>query len=118
MWADNGLDLEMPHIIREACKFGDGYLYVWPNPDDETKVDVYWNSPLTTRVIYDEENPRRKRFAIKRWTIGGGRQRCDLLYTDRVERYVAEGSGPGRRPRRGSPTPPTARTTSWTTPTA
>lgn len=89
-WQANGLDLDVPHWVRETCKYGDGYIMAWPNADDDGRVDIYFNNPETTRIIYDDANPRVKRYAIKRWRTNEG-HRCDLLYPDRIERYITAG---------------------------
>lgn len=98
LWEDNSLGLEAPLQMRNACKFGDAYLIVWPADDDNDgedegttiasgRVDIFYNSPLTTRVIYDTENPLRKSYAIRRWHCADG-ERVDLYYPDRIEKYV------------------------------
>lgn len=77
-WHDNELDLEAPEIHEKALSLGDAYLFVWPELDTDGKitgVEVYYNSPLSVRVLYDVEKPRRKRLAIKRWQVGAGKER-------------------------------------------
>lgn len=94
VWHKNELDIEAPDIHNKAGKYGDAYLFVWE--DDEGGVDVFYNSPLTTRVFYDPENPRIKKFAIKRWRIkvGGAKKdervRMDVYYPDFFVRYVSK----------------------------
>ncbi|MET9517425.1 phage portal protein [Streptomyces sp. NPDC002994] len=90
IWQDNQLNLEMPDLFRRAGEYGDAYLFVLPVEDDKgdvVRVDMFYNSPQTVRVIYDEENPRRKKFTIKRW-CEYGYQRVELLYDDRTERWT------------------------------
>lgn len=115
VWEDNALDLEAPSIMRRACEYGDAYVIVWPaegddqaldsessTPDGRTLVNVYYNSPLTTRIVYDAENPRIKSYAIKRWieTIDGKpRHRVDLFYPDRIEKYISREQSEGNRPK-------------------
>lgn len=87
----NELDVDLPHFIRRACMFGDYYLLVWPGADDEGLehgVDIYGNSPLNMRVMYDVENTRRARYAVKAWEGADGRARATLYYRDRVEEYI------------------------------
>ena len=99
----NELHLELPCLHRRACSLGDAYLLVWPDVDDEGNVlgvDMFVNGPGTVRVFYDEEKPLRKRFAIKSWTIGSGKNqkiRADLWYRDRIERWVWEGKHSGKQ---------------------
>lgn len=88
VWDANQLTLETPDINRQSCMYGDGYLVVWPGEADGT-VDIYFNSPITMRMIYDAENPRRKAYAIKRWKAGEY-QRATLYYSDRIERWITK----------------------------
>lgn len=120
LWDANELDLEAPSIHEKACEFGDCYGIVWPSPapDDEdedyadealgdevgdvdpadtddgdgfTDVDIFYNSPLSVRIFYDPENPRKKAFAIKRWLLSNTKQvRVDLYYRDRIERTISK----------------------------
>jgi hypothetical protein len=90
IWQDNQLDLEMPDLFRRAGEYGDAYLFVLPVEDDKgnvVRVEMFYNSPQTVRVIYDEENPRRKAFTIKRW-CDGPYLRAELYYDDRTERWT------------------------------
>lgn len=86
VWDANGLLLETPEANRLACVYGDYYMVVWPGEKDGT-VDVWFNSPVTMRVVYDPENPRRKAYAVKRWR-DGDLWRATLYYPNRIERYV------------------------------
>ncbi|MFI9490494.1 phage portal protein [Streptomyces halstedii] len=89
VWASNELTLEVGEIHKNALIFGDAYLIVWPMDD---VLQVYYNSPLTTVVLYDEENPRLKRVAAKVWETavdGKDRTRVNLYYADRVEKYIS-----------------------------
>ncbi|MEU6597862.1 phage portal protein [Streptomyces flaveolus] len=100
IWQDNQLDLEMPDLFRRAGEYGDAYLMVLPVEDDKgntVRVEMYYNSPQTVRVIYDEENPRRKRFTIKRWSDGPF-HRAELLYDDRTERWTTGENSRGDQP--------------------
>jgi len=95
-WKDNQLDLHAPDVMKNACKLGDAYMFVWPNVDGQTdsegtplSVDIFYQSPRVMRVFYDEENENRKRYAIKRWKdSGSGYTFVNLYYPDRVEKYM------------------------------
>lgn len=112
VWKANELDIEAPEIHEAAGMYGDSYLFVWeaepeedepaaavedqaavdePAPAGPPGVDVFYNSPLVARVLYDTENPRRKRLAIKSWceTDDEGNElvRVNLYYRDRLEKY-------------------------------
>jgi SPP1 family phage portal protein len=104
MWEENELMLDATEIHRNALVFGECYAVVWPDEDGD--VSITYNSPLTTIMIYDDENPRVKRYAVKMWeeinSIGVKSTRLNLYYADRVEKYrrqgelsVAGGSGAG-----------------------
>jgi len=55
-------------------------------PED---VEVYWNDPRTCRVFYDPERPTRKAFVARRWTLPSHKRvRIDLLYRNRIVRYI------------------------------
>jgi len=106
----NQLDEELPALHVRACSQGDAYLMVWPAVDNAgtiTGVDMLVNSAATVRVIYDEENPLRKKLAIKSWCTGTGKAqviRADLYYPDlgeddpaRIERWVWTGKHTGKQ---------------------
>lgn len=97
LWRDNKLGRQSKTIMRNAGKYGDAYVIVWPSPDDDPdadgigKVDVFYNSPLSCRVFYDPENPMRKAFAVKQWVLAAQKRvRVDLYYPDRIEKYQSK----------------------------
>jgi hypothetical protein len=93
----NELDEEGPALHTRGCSQGDAYLMVWPELDDGghvAGVNMFVNSAATVRVIYDDENPLRKKLTIKSWCVGSGRDqviRADLWYDDRIERWLWAG---------------------------
>lgn len=93
VWEENQLDQELHDAFQGALTFGDAYLAVWPNEDGDG-VDVFYNSPETTRVFYDAENPRKKLYAIKRW-VEGDALRVNIYYPDRIEKYISNGDTTG-----------------------
>jgi hypothetical protein len=99
IWQDNQLNLEMPDVFRRAGEFGDAYLMVLPVEDDKgnvVRVEMFYNSPQTVRVIYSEDNPRKKAYTIKRW-CEGMYQRAELYYDDRVERWTTGENSKGTK---------------------
>ncbi|MDH6449428.1 MULTISPECIES: phage portal protein [unclassified Streptomyces] len=89
VWASNELTLEVGEIHKRTLIYGDAYLIVWPENDT---LQIHYNSPLTTVVLYDEENPRLKRVAAKVWETaveGKTRTRVNLYYADRLEKYIS-----------------------------
>jgi hypothetical protein len=100
IWQDNQLNLEMPDLMRRAGEYGDAYLMVLPVEGDEggvIRVDMFYNSPQTVRVIYSEDNPRRKAYTIKKW-CEGGYHRAELYYDDRIERWTTAKNSDGTKP--------------------
>jgi hypothetical protein len=103
----NALDFEMPAVFHRVSEFGDAFMMVWPaevesesevegEEDEEADEGVVVNylSPLTCRIVYDRDNPRVKRYAVHCWQESRpGNQkvyRMNLLYPDRVERWVTK----------------------------
>jgi len=99
---DNLMVLQEGEVHRRTFEFGDYYVMVWPDtPDDESedgdqslaasKVQISCHGPQTMRVMYDDDHPNRKKFAIQSWFNGDlDRWRADLLYPDRIESYVSK----------------------------
>jgi hypothetical protein len=76
-----------PLIHRKTFMYGDAYAMVWPLPSGsgdipevgpgsdvpvdkelrEAGVEITYQSPLHTRVMYEGEDGRRPRYAIRRW---------------------------------------------------
>lgn len=125
----NDLDLHGPNFARRALEYGDAYAIAWPFypdggelPDDDglespgelddqvddaqarELVEITYNSPLVMRMVYDDEHPNRKAYAIKRWWVDGydmdgrevKRQRVNLYYADRIERWITKAGSKGK----------------------
>lgn len=93
IWEKNDLKLDANEIHRYSLMYGDSYAIVWTDPTGEVTID--YNSPLTTIIIYDDENPRIKRFAAKLWQTtdsqGKNIAKLNMYYPDRIEKYSAFG---------------------------
>jgi hypothetical protein len=96
VWESNDLVLDADEIHRRALVYGDAYAIVWT--DESGEVQINYNSPLTTVVVYDTENPRLKRFAAKMWQhtdpYDGSNEkivRLNMYYSNRIEKYEAFG---------------------------
>jgi hypothetical protein len=139
LWEYNELAEELPMVFRNAGKYGDYYVMVWPVVGEETEdevtrgfdphktarqletgdvlveddeiasipvtrksivaVDILPLDPMTTRVFYDTENPKKKTYAIRSWVEGEGTDlviRANLYYPDRIERWMHKGK-PSKR---------------------
>jgi hypothetical protein len=86
------LKLDMNEIHRNALLYGDAYAIVWP--DETGKLAIDYNSPLTTVIVYDQENPRKKLYAAKMWqwaTYDEKMIHLNLYYPDRIEKYQGYG---------------------------
>ncbi|MEV6014729.1 phage portal protein [Streptomyces sp. NPDC051997] len=108
IWQDNQLALEMPDLFRRAGEYGDAYLMVLPVYGEDgtsvVRVEMFYNSPQTVRVIYSEDNPRRKAFTIKRW-CEGKYQRAELYYDDHTERWTTAANSRGEQAKDWMPWP-------------
>lgn len=93
--------IDMNEIHKNTLIYGDAYAIVWPDEDGKMAID--YNSPLTTVVIYDQENPRKKLFAAKMWQYADYNKKyinLNLYFPDRIEKY----EGAGEIEYMGSPT--------------
>lgn len=84
VWEDNELGLDSNEIHRRALVFGDCYAMVWP--DEDGNLEISYNSPLTTTIVYDPEHPRRKLYALKMWE-DEGRTRLNFYGPDKVVKW-------------------------------
>jgi len=93
----NEQDIEIPDALLKALTYGDAYLVVWPTPGQDLdeaspvadSVDVFLHAPEGMRAIYSEESPRSIRYVVHTWRTDDDRQRVNLHYADRTERYVS-----------------------------
>ena len=95
IWRDNEMDIESPEVHQKMLEYGDSYLFVGVNDKDEGKVDLFFNSPLSVRILYDDENPREKRLAIKKWEVGSKKNkriRLNLYYPDGTYKFISKGN--------------------------
>jgi hypothetical protein len=89
--------------VRGSSVFATRGVHQVPDGVD-TDVDIFYNSPKTTRIVYDADNPRVKRFAIKKWTepapLGSKakpQNRVNLYYRDRIEKYISAPNSKGNQ---------------------
>jgi len=102
VWKANQLQFVHKTAILAAEKFGDAYIFMWPEYEDmEGAVDeaapegeaeqpqqaltgivACYQSPLKVRVFYDDLNPARKTHAVKRKKTGKGKQEEAWLYLE------------------------------------
>lgn len=110
VWKANQMQFVHKTAILAAEKFGDAYIFMWPEYDDvEGAIDetstsgedeagtqqeatglvASYQSPLKVRVFYDDVNPTYKTHAVKRLKTGRGKQEEAWLYLadGTIERY-------------------------------
>lgn len=89
IWEANDMILDADEIHRRALVYGDAYGIVWTDSFGQITID--YNSPLTTVIVYDDENPRTKSFAAKLWQTedeqGKKVVKLNMYYADRIEKY-------------------------------
>lgn len=95
VWLNNELGLEANEIHRRALEYGDCYALVWPDETGEIKIS--YNSPRTTALVYDPENPQKKLYAVKMWkvkpdplTANKPQTRMNVYTADAIHKYVAD----------------------------
>jgi len=87
-WELNELHLDSNEVHRWTLVYGDCYVMVWPDEDGE--IEMSYNTPLTTSVVYDPEHPRRKMYAVKLWETSEG-TRMNIYGPDKVDKYFTKG---------------------------
>lgn len=94
VWDANELDLYLPDWLREVGKEGDAYLVVWEGEEEGT-CEVHMRKPVGARMFYAQENEREKRFFAYMWEqTAPKRTRINLMYPDRVEKYISKAEDP------------------------
>lgn len=88
LWESSELGLESDEVHESAMVTGEAYVIAWPNAEDV--MEAYANDPRTCHVFYDEEFPRKKKFAAKWFKDGDGKMRITLYYPDKLEYYVSK----------------------------
>lgn len=97
VWKANRMSLRSKVINRKVGMFGDGYGIVWPNRDN-TEVTIRFNSPLTSRMIYDSEDEDTPLYLVKRWMLTEEEWRSNLYYPDHIERWFTDDKGKHWKP--------------------
>lgn len=83
-WEFNELALDANEVHRTALVYGDCFAMVWP--DEDGNVEISYNTPLTTAIVYDPERPRKKLYAVKMWETADG-TRLNIYTPDTVVKY-------------------------------
>lgn len=96
VWDANEMDLEVGEIFKRAGVYGDCYALVWPDENGDIKIS--YNSPRTTALVYDPENPRKKLHAVKMWTVNADsimaakpKTRMNIYTADTIYKFETAG---------------------------
>ena len=84
-WHTKEIGLEASDVHEAALVVGESYLIVWP--DEDEKVEVFYNDPRLVHLFYDPANPRKKWYGAKWWVAEDQHMRITLYYDDRLEYY-------------------------------
>ncbi len=87
IWQQNKMATLAGEIHKEALKCGDAYMIVWPNSRGEPVLHPNRASNLS--VAYDEDTPGQIAWAAKAWITIDKQVRLNLLYPDRIEKYIS-----------------------------
>ena len=87
IWKDNDLGIEAQEIHRTALINGDAYVMAWPDEDGNMQISL--NSPLNMALVYEQENPRKKAYAVRMWRSGESQHRVNIYTATRIQKFVA-----------------------------
>ena len=86
VWDDNKLPLQLASLIPKLLVFGDSYWQVWPGPEERPGTcTVTYNSPLTTRAFYEDDDQIKAAFFVRSF-VKRGSTHAQLIYPDHIER--------------------------------
>lgn len=87
IWQKNRMAMRSGEVHKEALRSGDAYVIVWP--DGRGRPAIYPNSAGGMAVFYDDERPGRIVWAAKSWATAEKKVRMNLLFPDRIEKYIS-----------------------------
>jgi len=90
----NRLDQLRGQIYRDALLFGENYVIVWPDAEDETQPVIYPNAPGSIVVKFDPQKLGMVAQAAKFW-IEDKHCRLNIYFPDRIEKYVTSVAAEG-----------------------
>ncbi|MEJ7624081.1 MAG: phage portal protein [Pyrinomonadaceae bacterium] len=96
IWQRNRMGTRAGEIHKEAHKTGDAYAIVWPNELGEAVI--YANRAANITVVYDDDAPGRIAWAAKVWRLADKHVRLNLMYPDRIEKYISKRESEGALP--------------------
>lgn len=86
-WEISGMELDADDVELCAIVTGEAFVMVWPG--EEGELEAFYNDSRLVHIFYEEDNPRRMRYAAKWWAAADGKARLTLYYPDRLEYYVS-----------------------------
>lgn len=87
IWDRNRMGTRAGELHKEVLKNGDAYAIVWPDAKGEPVI--YPNKAESCTVVYDEETPGKILWAAKYWRTPDKRTRLNVMYPDRIEKYIS-----------------------------
>ncbi|HVF47286.1 MAG TPA: phage portal protein [Pyrinomonadaceae bacterium] len=88
VWHRNRMGTRGGEIHKEALRCGDAYAIVWP--DENGQAVIHPNRAANMTVARDEDHPGRILWAAKTWRAEDKHIRLNLLYPDRIEKYISK----------------------------
>lgn len=85
LWDSTGLELDSDDAHLAMLVAGEAFIIAWREEGED--VQAYYNDPRLCHVQYDPENPHKKIWAAKWWSVEDGTYRLTLYYGDRLEYY-------------------------------
>ncbi len=88
LWEESQLAVEVDEAQTAALVCGEGFLLAWP--DATTNMpEVYSNDPRLVHAVYESDNPRLMRYAVKGYIDDARKFRFIAYYPDRIETFSA-----------------------------
>ena len=87
VWDYNDLSFESDEIHTKTLIYGESYAMVWPDADG--KLVISHQSPETTAIVYDPEDPRKKLYGVKMWLAAENETRMNIYTSDSIRKYKA-----------------------------
>lgn len=89
LWDSNRLHLEEGDLHTQAQVKGDGYLIVWPKPDDADKVDIVFNDALYMSVYYNPADRRDMVRAAKKFKDEKGDSHVHIYEKESIIKLIS-----------------------------
>lgn len=83
----NDLMYEEGFVHESVCAYGDYYALVWP--DESGEVQISFQSPENTAIVYDPMNHRKKLYGVQLWRSGENEHRLNILTDKKITKYKA-----------------------------